>query len=249
MGRSQLGWRHPCPSRHCYRSHIFLIKMTRFQPEAALACERHWVFSRGLANPPGPWQQRSVLGWEGRKEEVRGFDLWNWQMPCNCFWSNHCFLVCVCASVLERGLDLPRISECSGRRDSFPGSSHLPLLKCFQVGTLHKSLVKADNPELSDPCQEVSGLTPEGLSKAEPLDRVLQQVRTNQGSWGLILGARFNWCHKANRLDFAFCFEITAVSEPATPRNWPPGETWASCNWTFGETKQTEELNNGLCTM
>uniref|UniRef100_A0A8C3CMZ3 Epithelial splicing regulatory protein 2 n=1 Tax=Cairina moschata TaxID=8855 RepID=A0A8C3CMZ3_CAIMO len=44
-----------------------------------------------------------------------------------------------------------------------------------QVGTLHKSLVKADNLELSDQCREVSGLTPEGLGKAEPLDRVLQQ--------------------------------------------------------------------------
>ncbi|EMP41254.1 Epithelial splicing regulatory protein 2 [Chelonia mydas] len=44
-----------------------------------------------------------------------------------------------------------------------------------KVGTLHKSLVKADSLELSDQCREVSGLTPEGLSKAEPLDRVLQQ--------------------------------------------------------------------------
>ncbi|XP_048372207.1 epithelial splicing regulatory protein 2 isoform X1 [Sphaerodactylus townsendi] len=44
-----------------------------------------------------------------------------------------------------------------------------------KVGTLHKCLVKADNLELSDQCQEVTGLTPEGLSKAEPLDQVLQQ--------------------------------------------------------------------------
>ncbi|NXE07076.1 ESRP2 protein, partial [Lophotis ruficrista] len=44
-----------------------------------------------------------------------------------------------------------------------------------KVGTLHKSLVKADNLDLSDQCREVSGLTPEGLGKAEPLDRVLQQ--------------------------------------------------------------------------
>lgn len=57
----------------------------------------------------------------------------------------------------------------------------LPHLTCFQVGTLHKSLVKADSLELSDQCREVSGLTPEGLSKAEPLDRVLQQVRTSKG--------------------------------------------------------------------
>ncbi|XP_061450621.1 epithelial splicing regulatory protein 2 isoform X8 [Rhineura floridana] len=44
-----------------------------------------------------------------------------------------------------------------------------------KVGTLHKCLVKADNLELSDQCREVTGLTSEGLSKAEPLDRVLQQ--------------------------------------------------------------------------
>nr|XP_020661395.1 epithelial splicing regulatory protein 2 isoform X1 [Pogona vitticeps] len=44
-----------------------------------------------------------------------------------------------------------------------------------KVGTLHKCLVKADDLELSDQCQEVTGLTPESLSKAEPLDRVLQQ--------------------------------------------------------------------------
>lgn len=56
----------------------------------------------------------------------------------------------------------------------------LPLfVKHFQVGTLHKCLVKADNLELSEPCRELTGLTPESLTKAEPLDRVLQQVRVN----------------------------------------------------------------------
>uniref|UniRef100_A0A8C6XIV1 Epithelial splicing regulatory protein 2 n=1 Tax=Naja naja TaxID=35670 RepID=A0A8C6XIV1_NAJNA len=44
-----------------------------------------------------------------------------------------------------------------------------------KVGTLHKCLVKADNLELSEPCRELTGLTPESLAKAEPLDRVLQQ--------------------------------------------------------------------------
>ncbi|NXX90552.1 ESRP2 protein, partial [Centropus bengalensis] len=48
-------------------------------------------------------------------------------------------------------------------------------LQSKKVGTLHKSLVKADKLDLSDQCREVSGLTPEGLGKAEPLDRVLQQ--------------------------------------------------------------------------
>ncbi|XP_029464455.1 epithelial splicing regulatory protein 2 isoform X2 [Rhinatrema bivittatum] len=44
-----------------------------------------------------------------------------------------------------------------------------------KTGVLHKALVKADDLELSDECREKSGLTPEGLSKAEPLDRVLHQ--------------------------------------------------------------------------
>nr|XP_033798284.1 epithelial splicing regulatory protein 2 isoform X2 [Geotrypetes seraphini] len=44
-----------------------------------------------------------------------------------------------------------------------------------KTGILHKALVKADDLELSDQCREESGLTPEGLSKAEPLDRVLHQ--------------------------------------------------------------------------
>ncbi|NXW89041.1 ESRP2 protein, partial [Alopecoenas beccarii] len=44
-----------------------------------------------------------------------------------------------------------------------------------KVGALHKSLVKADNLDLSDQCHEVTGLTAEGLGKAEPLDQVLQQ--------------------------------------------------------------------------
>ncbi|XP_071670493.1 epithelial splicing regulatory protein 2 isoform X3 [Patagioenas fasciata] len=44
-----------------------------------------------------------------------------------------------------------------------------------KVGALHKSLVKADNLDLSDQCREVTGLTAEGLGKAEPLDQVLQQ--------------------------------------------------------------------------
>lgn len=45
--------------------------------------------------------------------------------------------------------------------------------------------MKADNLELSDQCREVSGLTPEGLGKAEPLDRVLQQVRCCSSEKGL----------------------------------------------------------------
>ncbi|XP_038596133.1 epithelial splicing regulatory protein 2 isoform X5 [Tachyglossus aculeatus] len=44
-----------------------------------------------------------------------------------------------------------------------------------KVGTLHKSLVRADNPELSESVRELSGLSAEGLAHAEPLDKVLQQ--------------------------------------------------------------------------
>uniref|UniRef100_A0A8C9EPC4 Epithelial splicing regulatory protein 2 n=1 Tax=Pavo cristatus TaxID=9049 RepID=A0A8C9EPC4_PAVCR len=74
-----------------------------------------------------------------------------------------------------------------------------------KVGTLHKSLVKADNLELSDQCREVSGLTPEGLGKAEPLDRVLQQVRNSYTlcSDGQLL-IRQNW-HRRNFL-LSDCF-------------------------------------------
>ncbi|XP_065518253.1 epithelial splicing regulatory protein 2 isoform X2 [Lathamus discolor] len=57
-----------------------------------------------------------------------------------------------------------------------------------KVGTLHKSLVKADNLDLSDQCREVSGLTPEGLDKAEPLDRVLQQFNQLVSSDLKVLG-------------------------------------------------------------
>ncbi|XP_044540171.1 epithelial splicing regulatory protein 2-like [Gracilinanus agilis] len=46
-----------------------------------------------------------------------------------------------------------------------------------KVGTLHKSLVRADDPELSEQCREASGLSAEGLGRAEPLDKVLQQVK------------------------------------------------------------------------
>ncbi|XP_069509636.1 epithelial splicing regulatory protein 2 isoform X3 [Ambystoma mexicanum] len=44
-----------------------------------------------------------------------------------------------------------------------------------QTGILHKALVKADNLELTEQFKEESGLTPEGLSNADPLDRVLPQ--------------------------------------------------------------------------
>ncbi|XP_075433056.1 epithelial splicing regulatory protein 2 isoform X3 [Ascaphus truei] len=48
-------------------------------------------------------------------------------------------------------------------------------LSSKKTGTLHKALVKADNLDLTEECREETGLTSEGLSKADPLDRVLQQ--------------------------------------------------------------------------
>lgn len=45
-----------------------------------------------------------------------------------------------------------------------------------QVGKLHRCLVKPDTLELTEQCKEETGLTVEELVKAEPLDKVLQQV-------------------------------------------------------------------------
>ncbi|XP_075392957.1 epithelial splicing regulatory protein 2 isoform X2 [Tenrec ecaudatus] len=44
-----------------------------------------------------------------------------------------------------------------------------------QVGTLHKSLVRAEAAALSPQCREASGLSADSLARAEPLDKVLQQ--------------------------------------------------------------------------
>lgn len=48
--------------------------------------------------------------------------------------------------------------------------------RCSQVGTLHKSLIRAEAAALSQQCREASGLSAESLARAEPLDKVLQQV-------------------------------------------------------------------------
>lgn len=45
-----------------------------------------------------------------------------------------------------------------------------------QVGKLHKCFVKPDTLELTDQCKEETGLTVDDIVKAEPLDKVLQQV-------------------------------------------------------------------------
>ncbi|EHB17049.1 Epithelial splicing regulatory protein 2 [Heterocephalus glaber] len=44
-----------------------------------------------------------------------------------------------------------------------------------QVGTLHKSLVRAEAAALSPQCREASGLSADSLARAESLDKVLQQ--------------------------------------------------------------------------
>lgn len=45
-----------------------------------------------------------------------------------------------------------------------------------QVGTLHKSLIRAEAAALSPQCREASGLSADSLARAEPLDKVLQQI-------------------------------------------------------------------------
>lgn len=49
-------------------------------------------------------------------------------------------------------------------------------LRRSQVGTLHKSLVRAEGAALSPQCREASGLSADSLARAESLDKVLQQV-------------------------------------------------------------------------
>lgn len=74
--------------------------------------------------------------------------------------------------------------------------------------------MKADNLDLSDQCREVSGLTPEGLGKAEPLDRVLQQVRCCFFGKGALQGEACERdlmdLKKETDCNFVFHFEITS---------------------------------------
>lgn len=59
-----------------------------------------------------------------------------------------------------------------------------------QVGTLHKSLVRAEAAALSPQCREASGLSPDSLARAESLDKVLQQVSAWAGVCGCSAGPR-----------------------------------------------------------
>lgn len=59
-----------------------------------------------------------------------------------------------------------------------------------QVGTLHKSLIRAEAAALSPQCREASGLSADSLARAEPLDKVLQQVSAGPGFSGDTAGPR-----------------------------------------------------------
>ncbi|KAM9065210.1 epithelial splicing regulatory protein 2 isoform 1-T1 [Sarcophilus harrisii] len=68
-------------------------------------------------------------------------------------------------------------------------------LRSRKVGTLHKSLVRADDSELSEQCREASGLSAEGLGRAEPLDKVLQQFsQLVLGDVELLGGGSYTLC-------------------------------------------------------
>lgn len=58
------------------------------------------------------------------------------------------------------------------------------------MGTLHKSLIRAEAAALSPQCREASGLSADSLARAEPLDKVLQQVSAGAGVSGDTAGPR-----------------------------------------------------------
>lgn len=57
------------------------------------------------------------------------------------------------------------------------------------MGTLHKSLVRAEAAALSPQCREASGLSADSLARAESLDKVLQQVSL----WARVGGGTAEW--------------------------------------------------------
>lgn len=58
------------------------------------------------------------------------------------------------------------------------------------MGTLHKSLVRAEAAALSPQCREASGLSADSLARAESLDKVLQQVSVGPRVGGGTAGRR-----------------------------------------------------------
>uniref|UniRef100_A0A8C4MZV2 Epithelial splicing regulatory protein 2 n=1 Tax=Equus asinus asinus TaxID=83772 RepID=A0A8C4MZV2_EQUAS len=70
-----------------------------------------------------------------------------------------------------------------------------------QVGTLHKSLVRAEAAALSPQCREASGLSADSLARAEPLDKVLQQFsQLVSGDVALLGGGPYVLCTDGQQL-------------------------------------------------
>nr|XP_010960815.1 epithelial splicing regulatory protein 2 isoform X1 [Camelus bactrianus]XP_045378234.1 epithelial splicing regulatory protein 2 isoform X1 [Camelus bactrianus] len=70
-----------------------------------------------------------------------------------------------------------------------------------QVGTLHKSLVRAEVVALSPQCREASGLSADSLAQAEPLDKVLQQFsQLVSGDVALLGGGPYTLCTDGQQL-------------------------------------------------
>ncbi|XP_078213631.1 epithelial splicing regulatory protein 2 isoform X6 [Callithrix jacchus] len=70
-----------------------------------------------------------------------------------------------------------------------------------QVGTLHKSLVRAEAAALSPQCREASGLSADSLARAEPLDKVLQQFsQLVNGDVALLGGGPYVLCTDGQQL-------------------------------------------------
>ncbi|XP_077918703.1 epithelial splicing regulatory protein 2 isoform X2 [Halichoerus grypus] len=70
-----------------------------------------------------------------------------------------------------------------------------------QVGTLHKSLVRAEAAALSPQCREASGLSADSLARAEPLDKVLQQFsQLVSGDVALLGGGPYMLCTDGQQL-------------------------------------------------
>ncbi|XP_068848182.1 epithelial splicing regulatory protein 2 isoform X4 [Capricornis sumatraensis] len=70
-----------------------------------------------------------------------------------------------------------------------------------QVGTLHKSLVRAEAAALSPQCREASGLSSDSLARAEPLDKVLQQFsQLVSGDVALLGGGPYMLCTDGQQL-------------------------------------------------
>lgn len=89
-----------------------------------------------------------------------------------------CFVVeCVCCNFA--GWVGGVVISCLSSEWTKPRATIWPV-KCSnspsQVGKLHRCLVKPDTLDLTEQCKEETGLSVEDLAKAEPLDKVLQQV-------------------------------------------------------------------------